>query len=186
VSPKLTINRCLTLARSHALLSNPKNSLALLALASQKLKSPSSSSEMDTSDDSTPPNITITPAQLSSLSTLLTAETNRYRALVELSNLTSTHQKQETGKNWKPLIERLNDYDNEVDGKNLVVYPPKLEVAPVKPLFFDAAWNYIKYSGEEREEEKEVVKKKVEDVKKVEERPATPTAQKKGWFGFGR
>lgn len=137
---------------------------------------------MDTSDDSTPPNITVSPSQLTHLSDLLTAETNRYRALVELSNLTAS-QKQEVN-HWKPLIERLNDYDNNVDTSNLVVYPPKLEVAPVKPLFFDAAWNYIKYPGEQ-EKENVVVQKKVEETKK-EERPQTPPAQKKGWFGFGR
>ena len=137
---------------------------------------------MDTSDPSTPPNITISPSQLASLSDLITAETHRYHALVELANLTAA-QKQDVNQ-WKPLVERLNDYDNDVDTSRLVVYPPKLKVAPVKPLFFDAAWNYIKYPGEQEKEP--VVPKKVEEAKREEVRPQTPPAQKKGWFGFGR
>lgn len=138
---------------------------------------------MDTTDRSTPPNISISPSQLVSLSTILTSETNRFRALVELSNLTSA-QKQDPN-HWKPLIERLHDYDNNVDVSKLVVYPPKLEVAPVKPLFFDAAWNYIRYPGEEKEEI--AVHKKVESAPKHDEQPAQAAQpQKKGWFGFGR
>jgi len=66
--------------------------------------------------------------------------------------------------------------------QNLVTYPPKLEPVPVKPLFFDAAWNYIDYPGREVQ--------LVENGGKVEEqddsREQTAEQKKKGWFGFGR
>lgn len=62
-----------------------------------------------------------------------------------------------------------------------------MEVVPVKPLFFDAAWNYIDYPG--RMVENVVEKSAVEEETK--ETPSEPTQQqqqqqKKGWFGFGR
>jgi signal recognition particle subunit SRP68 len=55
---------------------------------------------------------------------------------------------------------------------NLVGYPPKLEPVPVKPFFFDIAYNYI--GLEEKEVEEMVVKPKVEEKK--------PEPAKKGWF----
>lgn len=50
----------------------------------------------------------------------------------------------------------------------------------MKPLFFDAAWNYIEYPGQEVVRTVESGKK--EEVVKMEQTPQ----QKKGWFGFGR
>jgi len=55
----------------------------------------------------------------------------------------------------------------------------------VKPLFFDAAWNYIEYPG--REVEKPATQNGVKGSSPVESKGAEQTAQqKKGWFGFGR
>ena len=179
----LIIHRCLTIARSHALLSNPKNALALLARASEKCSAAHShlSSTMDTSDSS-PPNITVSLSEASFLNSLLEGEVQRYRALVELSNLNDTAQKSEEGTSRPPLVERLNEYPAKgVDLKNLVSYPPKLEPVPVKPLFFDAAWNYIEYPGRKLVA---AVENSVEDGEKVTQQ--APAQQKKGWFGFGR
>ena len=80
-------------------------------------------------------------------------------------------------------MERLNDYPTHgIDLGNLVTYPPKLEPIPVKPLFFDAAWNYIEYPG-----------RKLPDIalggqvkQGTEISDQTAEQKKKGWFGFGR
>lgn len=137
---------------------------------------------MDTSDSS-PPNITISPSEVSFLNSLIEGEVQRYRALVELSNLNESAHKNEEGTNRQPLVERLNEYPAKgVDLKNLVSYPPKLEPVPVKPLFFDAAWNYIEYPGREVEQVPENGAKGGEKPSATEQTPQ----QKKGWFGFGR
>ncbi|TVY92498.1 Signal recognition particle subunit [Lachnellula willkommii] len=174
--------KCLNIARSHSLLSNPKNALALLARASEK--SNAANSQLSSSTDtlgSSPPNIAISASEAEFLKDLLDGEVQRYRALVELSNLENT---QKTSESTQPLVERLNDYPTAgVMLSNLVTYPPKLEPVPVKPLFFDAAWNYIEYPGREAE-------KAAENGIREKTTPANGTEQaaqqKKGWFGFGR
>ena len=174
-------DRCLTISRSHALLADPLNALALLGRASEKCNIADShlSSAMDTAD-STPPNISISPTEVQFLKDLLEGELQRYRAIIELANLTEAAQKNE-GANTRPLIERLNEYPvTGVNLENLVSYPPKLEPVPVKPLFFDVAWNYIDYPGRD-------IEKAVENGVKAARTGADQTAQqKKGWFGFGR
>lgn len=175
--------KCLTIARSHALLPDPKNALALLARASEKCDAAHSylSSQMDTSDSS-PPNISVSPAEVTFLKNLLEGELQRYRAIVELSNLTSASSKTEQG-NRLPLVERLNEYPTQgVDLQKLVTYPPKLEPIPVKPLFFDAAWNYIEYPGREIQG----VANSTNAESGTESREQTAEQKKKGWFGFGR
>ncbi|KAF7872328.1 hypothetical protein EAF04_003252 [Stromatinia cepivora] len=182
--------KCLTIARSHAILSNPKSALALLNRATEKCTSANSqlSSSMDTMTTATPPNLTVTPSESQNLLTYLQCELQRHRALVEISNLTSTFSKSgNENTHQKPLVERLHEYpaDGFVDLKNLVTYPPKMEVVPAKPLFFDAAWNYIDYPG--RTVEKAVERTDVEEeTKETESQPPQQQQQKKGWFGFGR
>lgn len=138
---------------------------------------------MDT-DSTTPPNINVSPTEVQFLRDLLDGEVQRYRALVELSNLSQTLTSSSANK--VPLIERLSEYPPQgVDLENLVSYPPKLEPVPVKPLFFDAAWNYIEYPG--RELEKPAAQNEVKGASSAESKTAEQTAQqKKGWFGFGR
>ena len=136
---------------------------------------------MDTFDSS-PPNLSISPTQASFLQSLLEGEVQRYRALVELANLAETASKSE-GTNRQPLVERLNEYPVQVVNlQNLVTYPPKLEPIPIKPLFFDAAWNYIEYPGREVPQ---VAENGVQVGTKAERKEQTGQ-QKKGWFGFGR
>jgi signal recognition particle subunit SRP68 len=135
---------------------------------------------MDTIDSS-PPNISISPSEVSFLNALLEGEVQYYRALVELSNLSETAHKNE-GIYKQPLVERLDEYPAKgVDLQNLVSYPPKLEPVPVKPLFFDAAWNYIEYPGRELQSTAENGAKGGGKAESKEQ-----TQQKKGWFGFGR
>lgn len=54
----------------------------------------------------------------------------------------------------------------------------------MKPLFFDAAWNYIEYPGREAEKvaQNNGVKENSAPAKGAEQ----SAQQKKGWFGFGR
>ena len=105
---------------------------------------------------------------------------SQYHGLVELENI-STAQKADKSC-WKaPIIERLDEYDDDLDLTKLVTYPPKLQPIPVKPLFFDLAWNYIEYPGRTPE----AVNSDAVDgaaPKKATEKKET----KKGWFGFGR
>lgn len=81
------------------------------------------------------------------------------------------------------MVETLDHYptSGDVDLSNLVTYPTKLEAVPVKPLFFDVAWNYIEYPGRRPQPAVQAQK---------EERPSSGGEEKqeakKGWFGFGR
>lgn len=174
-------------------MSKPKNALALVNRAAEKCSSAHSylASSMDTSS-SGPPNLTVSPSEAAALHSLLQSELQCQRALVEISNLTSTVPKAgEESLYRKPLVERLHEYpaDGVVDLRNLVKYPPKVEVVPVKPLFFDAAWNYVDYPGRRTEKVAENAGMEV-DVEETQEETQEPSQQeqpqKKGWFGFGR
>jgi signal recognition particle subunit SRP68 len=178
------LNRCLAIARSHDILSEHNNALALLARASElgSKALPVFSSQGDVSA-STPTNISVSRSEGQFLCDLLQGELQRHRALVELSNLSSKSQAEINQGPRAPLVERLNTYPTEgVDLTNLVTYPPKLEPIPVKPLFFDVAWNYIDYPGR--------VSVKAAATPKPSAQPEKPqeqaSQQKKGWFGFGR
>jgi signal recognition particle subunit SRP68 len=81
----------------------------------------------------------------------------------------------------KPLqvIDRPHEYfPKEVDLKNIITYPPKLQPVPTKPLFLDLAWNDIEYPGRGKQATRETP---IQAGGQDEQRPA-----KKGWFGFGR
>ena len=137
---------------------------------------------MDTSSSS-PPNISVSSSESQFLKGVLDGEVQRYRALVELANLSETGGKKDVAAYAPPLIERLHEYPaKDVDLENLVTYPPRLEPVPVKPLFLDAAWNYIGYPGREIETVSEKEVETAAPPKGTEQ----PTQQKKGWFGFGR
>jgi signal recognition particle subunit SRP68 len=134
---------------------------------------------MSTSPDGSPLNIDIRESDIQFLHKLLKGELQRCRALVEIDNLRAKSNVGGT-KSTRPLVQRLSEYPVEgVDLKNLVTYPPKVEPIPVKPLFFDVAWNYIDYPG-----------KTYSVPARSEDSPGKPGqqagSQKKGWFGFGR
>ena len=80
-------------------------------------------------------------------------------------------------------METLEHYPTggEVDLSNLVSYPTKLEVVPVKPLFFDVAWNYIEYPGRSLQTTTQVPNEEMPSSRGEEKQEA-----KKGWFGFRR
>ncbi|KAI1004938.1 hypothetical protein K3495_g3279 [Podosphaera aphanis] len=175
--------KCFALARFHAILMSPKNTLALLARASEKCSTVHTfiSSTMETTENY-PPNITVTLAEVNYLKDLLDGEVKRYSALVETFNLNESTDSNELN-NQSPLIERLNLYPaGGVDLSNIVAYPPNLEPCPVKPLFLDVAWNFIKYPGRE-----EVGPKSDSLSKNISLKESEQGGQaKKSWFGFGR
>ena len=178
--------KCLAIGRSHAVNSHIKNALALFARGEELSKhirnTSSSSSEI--------PRLDITKAQLEGMQTHLTSLTLQYRALADLTNATKNSQQPPGGKAYAPpLIERLhlNQYDDNVDLNNIVNYPPKLRPIPMKPLFLDLAWDYIKYPGQGKEVETTVPAAAPAPVQAQEEK-ADDQPKKKGWglFGFGR
>lgn len=126
--------------------------------------------------ESSPRNIEIRQADVRFFHDLLKGELQRCRAIVEIDNLRAKSSSK-VSKTTVPLIQRLSEYPVQgVDLENLVTYPPKVEPIPVKPLFFDVAWNYVDYPGKAPAVGDEAPRK--------QEQAAPP--QKKGWFGFGR
>lgn len=131
---------------------------------------------MPTSEDGAPLNIEIRNSDIRFLSNLLKGELQRCRALVEIDNAKTKSQSTDTQSNI-PLVQRLSEYPTAgADLENLVSYPPKIEPIPVKPLFFDVAWNYIDYPG----------KVPAAASNQEESKSEQETPKKKGWFGFGR
>lgn len=129
------------------------------------------------SSESSPQNIEIRQNDIQFLHKLLKGELQRCRAIVEIDNLRQKAANTTSSNVRAPLVQRLFEYPAEgVDLENLVDYPPKVEPIPVKPLFFDVAWNYINYPGKAPAAAPESEQKPTE--------PAQP--QKRGWFGFGR
>ncbi|KAH7031101.1 uncharacterized protein B0I36DRAFT_374131 [Microdochium trichocladiopsis] len=170
--------KSLSLARSYSLIDESVNALVLTKHAfdqGQKSASVLASSAV-TSSKTAPLDIEIRKDDVSFLQGLLQGELQRARAIVEIDNLRNKAGNKAAA--TTPLVQRLAEYPTGgVDLENLVAYPPKIEPIPVKPLFFDVAWNYIDYPG------------------KAAASPAKATAaaqpeqaaraQKRGWFGFG-
>ena len=174
--------RCLAIARSHALLQDVRNALALLSRAldlSSKTLFLNSSSQPGSEK---PPNLDITPTQVEELQELLRSLVFQHRGLVELHHIDSADRTKAKGVIQPPLVERLDEYPHSlVDLTNLVTYPPKIQPIPVKPIFLDVAFNYIDYPGRTPNVAKPVVNGTpgVESGKEKKE-------GRKGWFGFGR
>ena len=175
--------KCLAIARSHALLQEARNALALLSRA-LNLSSKSSSLESSSQPGSEkPPNIDIAPTEVKELRELLRSLVFQHRALVELHHIDSTKRTKASSAIEPPLVERLDEYPHGlVDLSNLVTYPPKIQPIPVKPIFLDVAFNYIDYPGR--------TSKVAEPVANGTPELASGTEVKKegrkGWFGFGR
>ena len=166
--------KCSAIAQSHAVLSNRLNALALYSRAlthvntSLTLLPPSPTTV-------TPNSIDITSTEVKILQRQLEADVTRYHALAEMDRLTAVAAAKEAkSADTKPLIERLDRYPEQgVDFGRLATYPPRVEPIPVKPIFFDIAWNFIEYPGQEK-----VMEAKVENQKEAE------SGQKKGLFSF--
>ena len=178
----------MNIAYSHALVSNPKNALALLLRAETiASKSISTSAKSPEAPADAPLKVDVSSAAAKQLHTRIESLVSRYRGLVELHNLNtnSTMAAQKNLTSAAPMVERLHDYPAAgVDLTNLVTYPPKLKPVPVKPIFLDVAWNYIDYPGHEGAV-KAPSTAEVNGMKDAETKEEQKRARK-GWFGFGR
>ncbi|KIW22367.1 uncharacterized protein PV07_12259 [Cladophialophora immunda] len=193
--------KCLAVGRSHAIGDHIPSALALYARALELSEKAANTLKAESTDnDSTPPKLDLSPQHLTQTTAVLNKLVTQFRALADLESLANAAKPslkdtaQASAIKPAPLIERLshNEYIANLDLTNLVNYPPKLRPVPVKPLFFDLAWNYIKYPGQKGPEDdggaedvqmggvEEEVNGKVAKSEE-EQRPA-----KRGWFGFGR
>jgi signal recognition particle subunit SRP68 len=174
----LTKRRCVNIAQSHILLSNIENALALLLRAQSLIETAQSTLSKSSSSAEGPLKLDISQSSLKAAQEAVESRTHQYHGLVAMQKLSEAPEAGKTGRvKSVPIIDRLNTYSvQNVELSNLVTYPPKLQPVPVKPLFFDLAWNYIDYPG--RVAAPAVAKS--EGVSE-EKKPA-----KKGWFGFGR
>lgn len=79
-----------------------------------------------------------------------------------------------------PLAERLDVYPIAgANINNVVEFPPKKALIPMKPLFLDIAWNYINYPSKKD-------KAAAAQAPTAQAAGETGQEQKRGWFGFGR
>ncbi|KAI5463323.1 signal recognition particle, 68 kDa subunit [Mariannaea sp. PMI_226] len=172
----------LSIARSHAIIDKPTNALALIhhafKLSQESLSNISKSQEATRQG---PLDLRVAPEAIQFLHRLLQGERERYRAIVYIDDLRDDKKKDDAEYGVKrPLVETLNEYPiNGADLTNIVEYPPKMALIPMKPIFLDIAWNYIDYPGKAAQA----------PPAPVEEAAAAPAPQqpvKRGWFGFGR
>ncbi|KAJ0167316.1 Signal recognition particle subunit SRP68 [Colletotrichum tanaceti] len=173
----------LSIARSHAIIDNIANALALIKHATGEAQGAASAlADGLEPEPSLPRTIEVSGEDAKSLESFLQGELQRYRALVHLSNLLRESNSNEDDTNSIPLIERLREYPSGgIDLANLVNIPPKLSAVPVKPIFLDVAWNYIDYPGKGPQEVE-----MPSTPHQVTQSESTSQPQKKGWFGFGR
>ncbi|KAK8207203.1 hypothetical protein IWZ01DRAFT_509333 [Phyllosticta capitalensis] len=175
--------KCLNIAYSHALLSSSKNALALFAraleLSNQAL---STGTDSSSAASSKPPSLEISTQQAQALHSRAEGLVTQYRALVDLQKLSKGIEKGGSVAARAPLVQRLKQYPGEeVDLKNLVEWPPRLQPVPVKPMFLDVAFNYIDYPGRAG-----AVPAAENGGVRVEDKTAEEKPKSRGWFGFGR
>ncbi|KAL9943515.1 hypothetical protein ACHAQF_004012 [Verticillium nonalfalfae] len=176
--------KALTIARSHNIVGNPVNALALINHARDEAQAAAPAlAKVPQPSAGSPRNIQPVAEDAEYLEDFLDGELQRQRALVHIFHLQKEAAKaQEADGRAPPLIERLHQYPvGGVDLTNIVEIPPQVAPVPVKPIFLDIAWNYIDYprEGGAAPESKPQEKAAAEDK-------TAPPAQKKGWFGFGR
>ncbi|CAM1511419.1 Fc.00g089320.m01.CDS01 [Cosmosporella sp. VM-42] len=171
--------KCLSIARSHAIVGNVANALSLINHAHSICQE--SASKLPEKSSQAPPNVEVDSEAAQFLQQLLGGELQRHRAIVHIDNLRKDTKIDVTTK--APLIERLNDYPaGGVDLTNIVQYPPKMATIPMKPIFLDVAWNYIDYPGKVRDEADDPKSTSTSTIPA----PTPPQQAKRGWFGFGR
>ena len=183
--------KCLNIALSHDILHNQLNALALIARASKLAAQAASSVPKSNRSSSAPPTLDISPAQLSALQKHLQNQLQRHQALAEMRRIEqATAAAAAKGKNLAPpLVERIGFFPSpgvSIDTTKLVNYPPRLQPVPVKPLFFDVAYNYLAYPGQAKAYVEQHVPTTTADINGAA--PSTPKTEekKRGWFGFGR
>ncbi|KAK5121577.1 hypothetical protein LTR85_004749 [Meristemomyces frigidus] len=183
--------KCLNISFSHTLLGNHLNALALLKRATDLLTSTPVPASQHAGDKDAPPTLDISPSASESLQKQTSNLLARTHALVEMHKLESNAriaaEKHQTSA--APLVQTLHAYPTpgvQVDLKNLVSYPPKIQPVPVKPLFLDVAWNYIEYPGRKAEAPAKAAAPADTLMVNGGQSEEKPAEKKKGWFGFGR
>lgn len=175
--------RCLAIARSHAIVGNTANALALINRSAERCEESatklSGTAEAAAAADSLPLSVEVAADSVRSLGQLLNGELLRHRALVHLDKLYKAEKDEARKRGKLPLLERLHEYPaGGVDLTNLVEFPPKMGLIPMKPIFLDVAWNYIDYPGKAGAAST--------PSPAPEPAPAAAPQPKRGWFGFGR
>lgn len=181
--------RCLNIAISHSMLSDALKALALLSRAGTLASQAVSSLPKSNRSSGLAPTLDIQPEQAKALQKQLQNQIIRHQAIANMHQI--EQEVIASAKKTKifspPVVERINDYPQPgltIDLTNLVTYPPRIEPIPVKPLFFDVAFNYLDYPGRA----KKAVEQKVAATATngVPESPKPQEEKKRGWFGFGR
>ncbi|PFH59583.1 hypothetical protein XA68_12127 [Ophiocordyceps unilateralis] len=166
--------RRLSIARSHSLLGNLANALALIHRAVKLRDDAASNNSTWPATTVRPLGLDVSAEALDFLGQLLHGELQRHRALVHIESLRKAQASRAPLR--PPLIDRLHEYPAQgVDLDNLVDFPPKMQLVPIKPIFLDVAWNYINYPAKAAD---------AESAPSAVDQPA-PQA-KRGWFSFGR
>jgi signal recognition particle subunit SRP68 len=162
--------KCAAIARSHAILSNRTNALALFHRAlTRTVSAPSFPNNPSIPSHK---GLEITSSEGKQLREQLENEVARFRALVEMDLLAAKASKSgSTG----VLVEKLDQYPTgKVDFENgIVQWPPKVALIPVKPVFLDVAFNFIEYPGEG----------KTKTENKAEEKADKTEGKKAGFLG---
>ena len=175
--------KCLTIARSHSLLQDRRNALALLSRALNMISHCSPQLLSPEHVEYKALNLDVTIGQVKALRRLLESLLFQHRALVELHNLDKGEVDKKEQGIVPPLVERLDEYAlDKVDLTNLVTYPPRVEAIPVKPLFLDVAFNYIDYPGRAGKPAAKAMNGVADGQASKEEKKEG----RRGWFGFGR
>ncbi|KAL5868869.1 signal recognition particle subunit srp68 [Pyricularia oryzae] len=177
--------KCLAIGRSHAIVRNLVNSLALIKHALEQAQVAVSTLGKPSGSANAPSlrNIDVSPQDVQSLGELLEGEVQRYRALVDIDNMRKEGKITATDDRLQPLADKLSRYPaRDVDLQNIVAYPPALGVIPMKPIFLDLAFNYIEYPDDGKKSTAGAGEKPTDKSSQQSEQKQ----QKRGWFGFGR
>uniref|UniRef100_L7ISY1 Signal recognition particle subunit SRP68 n=1 Tax=Pyricularia oryzae (strain P131) TaxID=1143193 RepID=L7ISY1_PYRO1 len=177
--------KCLAIGRSHAIVGNLVNSLALIKHALEQAQVAVSTLGKPSGSANAPSlrNIDVSPQDVQSLGELLEGEVQRYRALVDIDNMRKEGKITATDDRLQPLADKLSRYPaRDVDLQNIVAYPPALGVIPMKPIFLDLAFNYIEYPDDGKKSTAGAGEKPTDKSSQQSEQKQ----QKRGWFGFGR
>ncbi|KAK2613440.1 hypothetical protein N8I77_000356 [Diaporthe amygdali] len=183
VSKYFTALKSLAIARSHTIIGNPANALALTKHAHDQCQAALPViAKHNESKDTRLKTIEVIRTDAEFLQNLLKGELQRCRALVQIANLRKQSDKGDSKTAQRPLIDRLGQYPSKgVDLENIVTYPPKMEPIPIKPMFLDVAFNHVQYP------QKQAARADVlEDKTNAKSGEAEKQPAKKGWFGFGR
>lgn len=154
--------------------------MALIQNAFDECEKASELPKEGASSTSSPVNIEVTHSSINSLGKLIHGELQRYRAIVHIDNLRE-QEKENAGAVKIPLADRLETYPiGGADLDNIVEFPPKAGLIPMKPIFLDIAWNFIGYPGQSSTRPTAPAETEAATSGEAQEQP------KRGWFGFGR